>query len=71
VPVYDGRLNKFEPDKSLNDLAAHLPPYEDEIPIGSLALVAYTANSYARKGSQSKLNLALNINWAVVLGTPK
>ena len=57
-----------------------LPPFDGEIPSGSLALVAYTANGYyrnpkseaSRRGtSQSIMNLALNVNWAVVLGVPK
>lgn len=41
------------------------------MPIGSLALVAYTANAYKRlKGSPNVTNLALNINWAVLLANP-
>jgi hypothetical protein len=41
------------------------------MPIGSLALVAYTANTYKRlKSSPNVTNLALNINWAVLLANP-
>jgi len=79
VPIFDGRQIQFELDDSLEHLDELLPPFEYEIPTGSLVLVAYTANSYYRaqkvgKSGQklsSNQNLALNINWAVVLGVPK
>jgi hypothetical protein len=54
--------------------------FDGEIPSGSLVLAAYTANAYHRtqksegrrqETSQSILNLALNINWVVVLGVLK
>ena len=79
VPIFDGQEQKIELDQSLQHLNEFLPLFADEIPPGSLALVAYTANSYyhAQKGGQSKWprsqskNLALNINWVIVLGVPK
>lgn len=80
VPIFDGRHVHFELNDSLENLDELLPSFEDEIPSGSLALVAYTANSYYRsrksgqsgqQKSQSNKNLALNINWVVVLGIPK
>jgi hypothetical protein len=79
VPIFDGRTHRFELNESLKSLDELLPPFESEIPPGSLALVAYTANSYYRsqKSGQSSQrmhsnkNLALNINWVVVLGIPK
>jgi hypothetical protein len=79
VPIFDGRQTQFELDDSLERLDELLPPFEHEIPPGSLVLVAYTANSYYRalkagKSGQKSLsnqNLALNINWAVVLGVLK
>jgi hypothetical protein len=80
VPIFDGQYKQIELDQSLEHLDEILPPFADEIPSGSLALVAYTANAYyrTRKGgqsgwqrSQSNKNLALNINWVVVLGIPK
>jgi len=78
VPIFDGRQTQFELDDSLERLHELLPPFEHEIPPGSLVLVAYTANSYYRakvgksgQKSSSNQNLALNINWAVVLGIPK
>lgn len=60
----------------LKSLDQQLPLFEGEIPYGSLALVAYTANSYycsQKSGQTSKhtdlnKNLTLNINWAIVLG---
>ena len=80
VPIFDGQYKQIELDQSLEHLDEFLPPFVDEIPSGSLALVAYTANTYHRawKGgqlgwqrSQSNKNLALNINWVIVLGIPK
>jgi len=79
IPIFDGRQTQFELDDSLERLHELLPPFEHEIPPGSLVLVAYTANSYYRaqkvgksgQKSSSNQNLALNINWAIVLGIPK
>lgn len=79
IPIFDGRTHHFELNESLKSLNEQLPPFESEIPHGSLALVAYTANSYYRsqktgqssQHTHSNKNLALNINWVVVLGIPK
>ena len=79
VLIFDGRQIQFELDDSLEHLDELLPPFEYEVPTGSLVLVAYTANSYyhvqkvgkSGQKSSSNQNLALNINWAVVLGIPK
>jgi len=80
VPVFDGWETQFELNESLENLDTLLPAFQDEIPPGSLALVAYTANAYyrtqkseqsGRQTSQGNRNLALNINWVVVLGIPK
>ena len=79
VPIFDGRKHCFELNESLKTLDEQLPPFDSEIPHGSLALVAYTANSYyhSQKSGQSSQrihsnkNLALNINWVVVLGVLK
>lgn len=80
VPIFDGRNKQFDLNRSLEHLDQLLPPFDGEIPSGSLALVAYTANAYyrtqkaegsRRETSQSMKNLALNVNWAVVLGVPK
>ncbi|KIM72005.1 hypothetical protein PILCRDRAFT_16525 [Piloderma croceum F 1598] len=79
IPIFDGRQTQFELDDSLERLDELLPPFEHEIPTGSLVLVAYMANSYYRaqkvgksgQKSSSNQNLALNINWAIVLGVPK
>jgi hypothetical protein len=48
-------MDKFELDASLEKLDELLLPFEDEIPHGSLALVAYTANVYyhTQKSGQS------------------
>jgi len=80
IPIFDEQDKQIEFDQSLEHLDEVLPPFADEIPSGSLALVAYTANTYyrtqkggqsGRQRSQSNKNLALNINWVVVLGIPK
>ena len=78
VPVFDGRNKQFDLNRSLERLEQLLPPFDGEIPSGSLALVAYTVNGYYRnpkseasRRGPSIMNLALNINWAVVLGVPK
>ena len=52
-------------------IGKNLPLLDEEIPVGSFALIAYTANAYKRKGSASLTNIALNINWAVLLAVPK
>ena len=77
VPIFDGCMHHFELNELLKSLDELLPPFESEIPHGSLALVAYTANSYykSQKSGQSlqcihpNKNLALNINWVGVLGS--
>jgi hypothetical protein len=80
VPIFDGQQTQFKLDDSLERLHELLPPFEHEIPTGSLVLVAYMANAYYRaqtamqSGQQRSLsnrNLALNINWAAVLGFPQ
>jgi hypothetical protein len=78
VPIFDGRTHHVKLNESLKFLNEQLPPFENEIPHGSLALVAYTANSYCSQKTGQSLqhthsnkNLALNINWVVVLGIPK
>lgn len=78
VPIFDGRQTQFELNDSLERLDELLPPFEHEIPTGSLVLVAYMANSYYRvqkadksgQKSSSNQQLALNIKWAIVLGVP-
>jgi len=80
IPIFDGRNIQFELNRTLEHLKQVLPAFDGEIPSGSLALAAYTSNAYHRtqkseglrqETSQSILNLALNINWVVVLGVPK
>ena len=71
--MYDGRNYIIDPNNgSLTTIGSTLPVLNKEIPTGSLALVAYTANAYCCvRGSMNVTNLALNINWAVLLATPK
>lgn len=72
VPVYDGRNHIIDPnDGSLQQIGSSLPILTSEMSEGSLALVAYTANGYKKvKNSSHITNLALNINWAVLMATP-
>ena len=77
VLIFDGQKHKFALNESLTALDEQLPLFQSKIPHGSLALVAYTANAYylsQKSGqcvSQSNKNLALNINWVIILGVPK
>ena len=80
VPVFDGQEVQFQLEESLRHLHTLLPPFKGEIPSGSLALISYTANAYyhmqkseqvGQQRSQVNRNLALNINWAIVLGILK
>ena len=71
VPIFDGRDTHFELNDVLKLIGKNLPLLDEEIPVGSFALIAYTANAYKRKGSASLTNIALNINWAVLLAIPK
>ena len=55
----------FEPNGDFYNLTNKLAPFHDEIPFGSLALLGYVISTF----NESK-NVALSINWAVVLATP-
>ena len=71
--MYDGRNYIIDPNNGLlTTIGSTLSVLNKEIPTGSLALVTYTANAYRHvRGSMNVTNLALNINWAVLLATPK
>jgi hypothetical protein len=68
VPVYDARGIDFQFPDRLPHIARDLPVYEEEIPLRSLVIVLYSANTYKKKGSHEK-HLSLNIQAAIVLGT--
>jgi hypothetical protein len=69
VPIYDAREHDFDPNRDLDDLSS-LPLWKDgveDVPRQSLAVVGYTMHTYKRGNGQ--LNLSMNIQWLVVLGT--
>ncbi|EKM77709.1 hypothetical protein AGABI1DRAFT_129993 [Agaricus bisporus var. burnettii JB137-S8] len=72
VPVFDARDHtsafKFEAS-SLSQLEATLPLYTEEVPLGSLAVVAYTA-TYFVKGGDRAWSLSVNVQWIIILGSP-
>ena len=71
VPIYDGRFApKFRFKKDLKKIH-QLPLFKkgkEELPEGSAAVVAYTANTYIAEGG--KKCLSTNIQWVLVLGVP-
>ena len=74
--IFDARERRFNFEMDLLNHDKVLPPFDDEIPCGSFAVVAYTATTYqstAKKNDSinTQTSLGCNINWMVVLGTPK
>lgn len=64
VCVLDGRERFFNINDDLHMLATKLPKFSTEIPYGSIAMVGYAASKWGEN------NLALSLNWVVVLATP-
>ena len=66
VLIFDATEKMFDfLRKTLDDLGKILPKYSgDEISAGSLVMVAYTVNSYLKKGVR---NLSPNLNWVVLI----
>jgi hypothetical protein len=64
VCILDGRQKIFDIEQDVFTLGAKLPRFSQEIPHGSIALVAYAASLWGDE------NLALSLNWIVVLETP-
>lgn len=64
VCVLDGRDRTFEINSDFYLLASKLPKFTSEIPFGSIAMVTYAASKWGEN------NLALSLNWVVVLSTP-
>ncbi|KAJ3485400.1 hypothetical protein NLJ89_g11901 [Agrocybe chaxingu] len=69
IPVYDGTDSFIDYDQDLPRLSQILTRWGSEIPHGSFATVGYTASIYRTEKGQFKL--ALNIQWAIVLGVPE
>ncbi|KAF8133026.1 hypothetical protein EV363DRAFT_1162947, partial [Boletus edulis] len=72
IPVYDftSRQRPFNPTIDLYPAKTNAPLYDHDIPEGSLALVAYTVNTYDRKSDLTARYLSFNIHWAALVGTP-
>ncbi|KAF8416926.1 hypothetical protein L210DRAFT_3511578 [Boletus edulis BED1] len=72
IPVYDftSRIRPFDPTIDLYPEKTNAPLYDRDIPEGSLALVAYTVNTYDRKTDLSARYLSFNVHWAALIGTP-
>ncbi|KAF8125102.1 hypothetical protein EV363DRAFT_1299356 [Boletus edulis] len=72
IPVYDftSRQRPFDPTIDLYPAKTNAPLYDHDIPEGSLALVAYTVNTYDRKSDPTARYLSFNIHWAALVGTP-
>ena len=68
MEVLDGRNVTFGLNDELLRLSAILPPFKEEIPYGSLALVAYVPSLYS-KDSEDK-SVGFSFSWVVILGTP-
>lgn len=75
VIVYDIRqikLKNFDFPSILENpikLAA-LPRFREEVPVGSLVVVAHTVSAYVGgKGDAAKVNH--NFQWAMLIGVPK
>ncbi|KIM73463.1 hypothetical protein PILCRDRAFT_15204 [Piloderma croceum F 1598] len=65
--VLDGCTKKFNLEEDLTRLDQVLPPFRNEVPVGSFAWVGYTVNKYSMPSKPN--SLSLNLMWAVVVGT--
>ena len=69
VPIYDGSKRPLEIPKELTKIPQDLPLYEGEIPVHSLALMAYTVSTYTRP-HKNVVYPNLNVQFVVVLHEP-
>jgi hypothetical protein len=65
VPIYDARKVDSDFYELVLDVEK-LRRINSEIPFGSCAVVAYTANTWGRE----PINISFNIKWAMLLGVP-
>lgn len=72
VPVYDGRKHQLVIPRELSRIPDVLPRYVGGIPEHSLALVAYTVNTYSATSGPRKNQVTANlhIHFGVVLHEP-
>lgn len=66
VPVYDCRSVDLDLERDLDQLHT-LPRWEDEIPFGAFAVVAYTVAVF-RAEKTNAWTVSYNLQWAMILG---
>jgi hypothetical protein len=64
--VYDARECPFNFETNLEDIGSVLPRFEEEIPLHSFVVVAYSMGHYDKDG---RANLTMNILFAILIGT--
>jgi hypothetical protein len=69
VPIYDGRSLELDFEHVLGRLHA-FPTMRSEVPPNSVAIVAYTINTFI-KSSDTIKSLSLNVQWVMRLSDPK
>jgi hypothetical protein len=65
--VWDGRKARFSWDETGILGIRKLPSYNEELSVGSLALVAWTASAYGKDVEGNYVSLSCNVNWVVLL----
>lgn len=71
MPVYDARVHDLEFPNHLPPV--HFPQWKGEVPPDSVALAAFTVNSYEDASGKDPevVKLSHNILWLAVLEIPK
>jgi hypothetical protein len=69
VPIYDGRSLEMDFERVLGRLH-NLPAMHSEISPGSVAIVAYTINTFNRASDAIK-SLSCNVQWVMRLSDPR
>lgn len=64
VPIYDARGCSLDYEGDLENIENILPRFDQEIPPGSFAVVAYTMSAY-KKGDN--WNLGTNVQFVIVV----
>jgi hypothetical protein len=67
VPIFDGTKGNYDPAVISNMTLSQWHGSQQEIPPFSLVLVAYTASLYKSTYQPDILNLALNLQWVIML----
>jgi hypothetical protein len=64
VPIYDARQRAFNYGTDLDNIETILPIFDNEIPSGSFAVVAYTMSSF-KKGADWHVNT--NVQFVILI----